>query len=128
MCICGGAKPTAASPVIIGPGWFDDHDRADYSPRPITLRMELPVSAELMAAALYFEGQDRRSDGLAPASGRVWGRVALVIVQDGLNAAEGYKRAIRDLEQHDMIRVPERLALCRQRVSEANRDTSGAKH
>jgi hypothetical protein len=121
MCICGGVESVATSPVITGRGWVDDHDPADCSPRSITMRIKLPVSAELMAAALYFEGQDHHSDDLAPRQRARVGRAALIIAQDGLNAVEVHKRAIRDLQQHDMIRVPKWLALCRQRVSEATR-------
>jgi hypothetical protein len=123
-CLCGGVKPLLASPVITGPQLFDDHDPEDLSPRPVMLRVEVPISAELMVAALYSEGHGKLPGELNSGADRVWERVAIVIVQDGLDAVEGHQRAIRDLEEHDMIRVPEWLALCRQRVGEAIESTS----
>jgi hypothetical protein len=113
-CHCGGVEPVLASPVITGPGWFDDHDPDDLSPRPFTLRMELPVSADLMTAALYFY---QKNPPYMLDADCVWGLAAVAIVQDGLTGVEEYARIIRDEEEHGTVRHPEFLALCRRLVS-----------
>jgi hypothetical protein len=112
-CQCGGVEPALASELITSPVWFDDHDPEDLSPRPFALRMELPVSAELMTAALYSYGKGP----YVLDADCVWGLVAVVIVQDGLNAVDDYVHVIRDEEEYGTVRHPEFLALCRQIVS-----------
>ena len=67
-----------ACPVVTaGSGYFDGEGRP-------YVRMELPLSAGEMMAALY--GEHER---LAPADletdGDVWGQIAMVVVQDGLH-------------------------------------------
>jgi hypothetical protein len=103
-CHYGGVEPVLASPVIISPAWFDDYDPEDLSHRPFTVRMELPVSAELMTAALYFYEKDPPYMLDADC---VWGLAAVAIVQDGLTGVEEYVCIIRDEGEHGTVRHPE---------------------
>jgi hypothetical protein len=79
--------------------------------------MHLPVSAEVMAAALYAEKSCLRRADLA-ADEDVWGQVALAVVQDGLIALGVLAYELRSREKRGTVREPGWLAFCRQRVSD----------
>lgn len=111
-------RPEAAPmcPVITGGCWFEAEDR------PLTLRMELPLSAALMVAALYGENTMLGPRDLA-SDEDVWGQVATIVVQDGLNAIERAAQKLASQERRGTVTAPEWLAFCRRRVAEV---TGGA--
>lgn len=107
---CPGAG--LASPVITaGSGLFEAEGR------PYVVRMELPLSAAEMVAALYGD-HDRLRAGDLEDDEWVWRCIALVVVQDGLNAVEHLARLISAAEAGRVLAAPEWLALCRKRVAE----------
>src|SRR6266566_656207 len=113
-----------ASPVITADRWFD----ADG--RPYIARMELPLSAEEMVAALYGE-HARLIPADLEADEDVWAHAALVVVQDGLHEIERIAAKIRKQKQSPTLAVPEWLAFCRRRVAEVTGDPGqwqAAKH
>jgi hypothetical protein len=103
------------SPVIAaGSGLFEAEGR------PFVVRLELPVSAAEMVAALYCD-HDRLSAVDLESGEDVWRRVALVVVQDGLNAVQELAGLIEEQEPEPGcgLDAPGWLALCRRRVAEA---------
>lgn len=113
-----------ASPVITSGRWFD----ADG--RPYIARMELPLSAEEMVAALYGE-HPRLMPADLEADESVWANAALVVVQDGLHEIDRIAATIRKQEQSPKLAAPEWLAFCRRRVAEVTGDPGhwqAAKH
>jgi hypothetical protein len=100
------------SPVIAGGAWLGDDD-LDQS---LTLQLRLPVSAEELATALYYDHQLRPADLAADED--VWGFATVAIVQDGLNAIQRRADEILLAEARGTLANPSRLALCRRRVAE----------
>ncbi len=115
---------TPASPLITAGRWFE----ADG--RPYIARMELPLSAEEMVAALYGEHPRLMPADLEADEG-VWANAALVVVQDGLREIERIAVRIRQQERSPELAAPEWLAFCRRRVAEVTGDPGqwqAAKH
>jgi hypothetical protein len=108
--------PAAASqsPVLAGGSSWFEYEGED---RPHLLRMDLPVSADEMSAALYRDHAILRDTDLA-AGRHVWEHAALVIAMDGLTAIQDAAGAIRAQEQRGKLADPRWLALCRQRVTD----------
>jgi hypothetical protein len=95
------------SPVIRGDGWFD----ADH--RPFVFRVEYPLSADEMVAALYgtADVQDiSTADGL-------YGVVAVALSIEGLPGLAARAAKIRRQEQLGRVESAAFLALCRERVA-----------
>jgi hypothetical protein len=97
--------------LIAGSRWFPGEGR------PYMVRMDLPLSAREMVAALY--GDHER---LVPADldtdEELYGHVAVVVVQDGLRAVERLADLIDQQQSRRTLAAPEWLGLCRRRVAE----------
>jgi hypothetical protein len=110
-------RPEAAptSPAIGAGTWFERYDR------PLTLRMELPLSAELMVAALYADDTITPDDLLTAED--VWGHAACALVEKGTAELEQLAAILPRQEKSGRLDAPEWLAFVRQRVAEV---TGGA--
>jgi len=110
-------RPEAAptSPVITAGTWFE------AGGRPLTLRMELPLSAELMVAALYSD-ETIQADDLLTAED-VWGQVACILTDKGMAELEQLAAMLPRQEKRGRLDAPDWLAFVRQRVAEV---TGGA--
>ena len=98
-------------PMVQGDGWFDsDH-------RPFALRVEYPLTAEEMVAALYdvVEPQDMASDE------DLCGSVAVTLACEGLPGLSGRVRKIQLQEQLGTVESAAFLGQCRGRVSALKR-------
>jgi hypothetical protein len=95
------------SPAISGDAWFD----ADH--RPFVLRVEYPLSAEEMVAALYgtADPQDIATVG------DLYGAVAVTLSIEGLRGLAARAARIRRQEQRGGVESAAFLALCRERVT-----------
>jgi hypothetical protein len=102
-----GQLPSAL-PVIRGARWFGSE------PRPLVLRVELPLTCEEMVAALYGTVQP---DEIS-ASEELCGCVAVTLLLEGLPALQERAARLRSSEQRGGVESPEFLDLCRQRVAE----------
>jgi hypothetical protein len=99
------------SPVFTGGDCFE------LEGRPHVLRMELPVSAEEMVAALYGE-HGRLQEGDLETDEDIWRKAAIMIILDGLPVIEERADQILVEEARNALFHPEWLALCRRRVAE----------
>jgi hypothetical protein len=108
----GGPGGTDASPVPTVRSWLFDGEG-----RPHVVRIELPLSAGEMVAALYGEHEHLMPADL-DTDEEVWEHIAVVIVQDGLKAVEQLADMIDAQEPCRSLAAPEWLALCRHRVGE----------
>jgi hypothetical protein len=111
----GQREAGPVSPVITGGTWFEDEPAPDRR-RSLVLQVRLPVSADELAAALYYDV------GLTPADlatdEDVWGFAASAIVHHGMNAVELRADLItRDTAQGTLAN-PGWLEHCRRRVAE----------
>jgi len=103
------------SPVIGGGVWLEDEPE-DGLRRALVLQLRLPVSADELAVALYYDEQLCPAD--LAADENVWGFAAAAIVQHGMNAIE--LRAdliVRDVARGRLAN-PAWLEHCRRRVAE----------
>jgi hypothetical protein len=107
----GGVAAGRVSPVVGGDGCFE------WEGRPHVLRMELPVSAEEMVAALYGERRALENGGLDDTVA-AWQRIAIVIAFDGLDAVAEAADQILLHEVRGTLLGSEWLAVCRRWVSE----------
>lgn len=115
-----GATPT--SPLLAGPPWYDALGRS------CILRMEVPLTAGEMVAALYGEHHRLHERDLEDDID-VWMRVAVVVVQDGADRVEQLADQLADQEQAGTLAAPDWLAICRRRVAEViGEHWSTAKH
>jgi len=90
--------------------------------RPLVVRMEVPLSAGEMVAALYGE-HERLTQADLGTDQDVWRYVAVVVAQDGMHAIEQLADVIAEQEQRSALAAAEWLAWCRRRVDEvATRD------
>ena len=108
-------EPGSVSPVIAGGVRLEDEPEDDPG-RTLAPQLRLPVSADELAATLYYDGQ------LCPANlsadENVWGIAAAAIVQDGLGAIELHADLVlRDLAQWTLA-SPGWPEHCRRRVAE----------
>ena len=97
--------------LTAGSGLFDGEGR------PLVVRLEVPLSAGEMVAALYGE-HERLTQADLGTDQDVWRYVAVVIAQDGMHAIEQLADVIAEQEQHRSLAAPEWLAWCRRRVDE----------
>jgi len=97
--------------LTAGSGLFDGEGR------PLVVRMEVPLSAREMVAALYGE-HERLTQADLGTDQDVWRYVAVVVAQDGLHAIEQLTDAIGEQERCGSLVAPEWLAWCRRRVAE----------
>jgi hypothetical protein len=104
------------SPVVAGGVWFEDEPEPDRR-RSLVLRLRLPVSADELAAALYYDDQLCPAD-LAAAE-NVWGFAAAAIVRDGMNAIERRADLIGRDKAQGTLATPAWLEHCPRRVAEA---------
>jgi hypothetical protein len=101
-----------AGPVLTaGSGLFDGEGR------PLVVRLEVPLSAGEMVAALYGE-HERLTQADLGTDQDVWRYVAVVIAQDGMQAIEQLANIIDEQERCRTLAAPEWLAWCRRRVDE----------
>jgi len=100
-------KSTTGLPVINGARWFDMENR------PLALRIECPLAADEMVAALYgtVEADEMASDE------DICGSVAVTLLIEGLPALRERAEKISADERSGAIESPGFLALCRQRVA-----------
>ena len=105
--VLGGADSWVTGPAVGGPLWFDTEDR------PFCLLVSVPLSLDLMAAALYDlplrDARDLATDE------DVRGNIAIMLVLDGLSALE---RRADELARPGVADDRAWLAFCRQRASE----------
>lgn len=99
-----------ASPVV-GEGCFNPLER------PYVIRMEVPVTAELMVAAIYGE-RDQLFDFDLASDKDLWEHVASGLVQEGLCRLEEWALEIREQRRLGTLAEPEWLELCRRRVAD----------
>ncbi len=107
----GQREAGPVSPVIAGGVWLGDDDRD----QPLVLQLQLPVSAEELAAALYDD--DRLSPADLAADQNVWGFAAAAITRAGLNAIWRCADEIVLAEARGTLAHPTWLAICRRRVA-----------
>lgn len=99
----------AESPMI-GEGCFD------ASERPYTIRAGVPVTAEMLVAAVY--GEDRLFDFDIADDEELWEIIAFVLVREGLYRIEERALKIREERCSGTLAEPQWLDLCRRRVAE----------
>lgn len=94
-------------PVVEGDRWFDSDSR------PFVLRVEYPLTAEEMVAALYgiVESQDMSSDA------DLCGSVAVALSLEGLPGLQVRAARIRSDEHAGAIESESFLRVCRTRVT-----------
>ncbi len=97
----------------------------DGEGRPCVVRMELPLSAGEMVAALYGE-HERPAPADLETDGDVWGQIAMVVVQDGLHEVWELADVIGAQEPCHALAAPGWLALCRKRAAEVAAGKPGA--
>ena len=94
-------------PLISGPQWFGPGEE------PFVLRIEVPLTAEDMVAALYGVVQPdeiSRDEDLC-------GNVAVTLLIEGLPGVESRAAELTRDEQNGCVESPEFLDLCRRRVT-----------
>lgn len=112
-------RPAArVSPVLAAGSCFE----ADG--RPHLARMELPLSAAEMVAALYGEHQ-RLTPGDLATDDETWGHVAVAVTQEGLRAIYHRAGQISAQEGRGTLAAPQWLEFCRRRVAEMTGDDTG---
>jgi hypothetical protein len=104
--LVGGQAPVVL-PVIKGARWFGSE------PRPLVLRVELPLTCEEMAAALYGTAQPDE----ITSSEELCGCVAVTLLLEGLPALQERAARLRATELRSGVESPEFLDLCRRRVA-----------
>jgi hypothetical protein len=104
--LVGGQAPVVL-PVIRGGRWFGSE------PRPLVLRVELPLTCEEVVAALYGTAQP---DEIS-ASEDLCGCVAVTVLLEGLPALQERAARLRATELRGGVGSPEFLDLCRRRVA-----------
>lgn len=109
------------SPVIGGSQAFEIDNRH------YLLRVEIPLTAEQMAAALYAYDHPSDARRVLPLDTEtdedVWRHIAVVVVSDGLHAIENLAALeIPDQEIHGTLASPAWLRTCRRRTAEIARE------
>lgn len=99
----------AESPMI-GEGCFD------ASERPYIIRAGVPLTAEMLVAAVY--GEDSLFDFDIADDEGLWEIIAFVVVREGLYRIEERALKIREEQGSGTLAAPEWLDLCRRRVAE----------
>jgi hypothetical protein len=96
-----------ALPVIAGARWFGPEVR------PYVLRVEVPLTAEQMVAALYDVAQQDEISS----DENLCGSVAVTLLIEGLPRLEARAARLAQDEHRGAVESPEFLAFCRQRVA-----------
>ena len=98
--------PAVTSPLLTAEsGLFDGEGR------PLVMRLEVPLSAGEMVAALYGE-HERLTQADLGTDQDVWRYVAVVVAQDGMHAIEQPADVITEQERCGSLAAPEWLAWC----------------
>lgn len=105
------------APAVTGPLLTAGSGLFDREGRPLVVRLEVPLSAREMVAALYGE-HERLTQADLDTDQDVWRYVAVVVAQDGMHAIEQLADVIDEQEQRLTLAAPEWLAWCRRRVDE----------
>jgi hypothetical protein len=121
----GAAEPDCPGAVLAGTVFTAGSGLFDREGRPHVVRIELPLSAGEMEAALYGE-YDRLTPADLNTDEEVWGHIAVVIVQDGFHALWQLAESIDAQEPCRALAAPGWLALCRKRVAEVTAGKPGA--
>lgn len=100
----------AVSPVI-GDGCFNAPER------PFLVRTEVPVTAEMLVAAIYGEREDLFDFDIAD-DDDLWEAIAFALVMEGFRRIEERALAIRSEHRSGTVAAPEWLRLCRRRVAD----------
>lgn len=109
-------------PLLAGPRCFEARGR------PCVLRMEVPIAAGEMVAALYGEHGRLHQRDLEDDED-IWMHAAVVLVQDGLAQVEQLADRLIEQERAGTLAAPDWLARCRRRVAEViGEDWANAKH
>jgi hypothetical protein len=103
--------PARGARADVTPDWFEAQDR------PHRAAIVLPMSAELMVAALYADREHLTHHDLTTDE-EVWGHAMLAVAADGLTSIEELADEILVHEHRCTLADPVWLALCRRRVSE----------
>lgn len=113
--VVGHPDSRVTGPAVDGPLWFDTDDR------PVRLLMNVPLSLDLMAAALY------GAPGLTPrdldAAEDARGHIAVSVASDGLTPLE---RRANELAGPGAADKPGWLAFRRQRATDVMAAAHGA--
>jgi hypothetical protein len=107
----GQAWPVRGARADVSSDWFEAQDR------PHRAGIVLPMSAELVVAALYADRDHLTQCDLATDE-EVWGHAMLVVAMGGLTSVEEQADEILIREHRCTLADPAWLALCRRRVSE----------
>jgi hypothetical protein len=102
-----GGQASVVLPVIRGARWFGSESR------PLVLRIELPLTSEEMAAALYGIAQPDE----ITSSEELCGCVAVTLLLEGLPALQERAARLRASELRSGVESQEFLDFCRQRVA-----------
>lgn len=100
----------AISPVI-GDGCFNAPER------PFLVRADVPVTAEMMVAAIYGERGDLFVFDIAD-DDDLWEGITFALVVEGFRRIEERALAIREEQGSGALAAPEWLQLCRRRVAD----------
>lgn len=100
----------AASPVI-GDGCFNAPER------PFLVRTDVPVTAEMLVAAVYGELEDLKDFDIAD-DDDLWEGIAFALVMEGFRRIEERALAIRGEQASGTLADPDWLRLCRRRVAD----------
>lgn len=106
-------EATQVSPLIAGPQWFETE------PDSWTVRMHLPLTPDLMTAALMGGGIDQGDLGADVPDSELWGTVACVAAAEGLAVVRNWSEELeRDETAGDLDTLTAaRLAAARRRVA-----------
>ena len=99
-----------AGPVI-GEGCFNAPERS------FLVRTDVPVTAEMLVAALYGEREDLLDFDIAEDED-LWESIAFALVMEGFRRIEERALAIREEQASGTLADPEWLRLCRRRVAD----------
>lgn len=100
----------ATSPVV-GDGCFNAPER------PFLVRTDVPVTAEMLVAAIYGERDDLFDFDIADDDG-LWESIAFALVMEGFRRIEERALAIRAQLRSGTLADPEWLRRCRRRVAD----------
>lgn len=101
----------AASPVV-GDGCFNAPERS------YLVRTDVPVTAEMLVAAIYGEREDLFDFDIA-GDADLWEGIAFALAMEGFRRIEDRALAIREELRSGTLADPEWLRLCRRRVADA---------
>lgn len=100
-----------AASSVIGDGCFNAPERS------FLVRTEVPVTAEMLVAAVYGEREDLFDFDIAD-DDDLWEGIAFALVMEGFRRIEERALAIREELRSGTLAAPEWLRLCRRRVAD----------